>query len=116
MSTRSRACEFNSKAREIIKQRDQGCIFCRLGYMLPPEDEFYMETHRYQIMHFIPRSQGGLGIPENGAVGCLWHHNMMDNGNLENRADMLQIFEAYLRARHEGWSRSKLIYSKWRAR
>ena len=41
---------------------------------------------------------------------------MMDNGNLENRADMLQIFEAYLRARHEDWSRSRLIYSKWRAR
>lgn len=116
MSARSRACEFSEKARQAIKQRDKGCIFCRLGYMLPPEDEFYMETHRYQIMHFIPRSQGGLGIPENGAVGCLWHHNMMDNGNLENRADMLTIFEAYLRARHENWSRSKLIYSKWRAR
>ena len=113
MSKRSRACEFSARARERIKLRDGGCIFCKLGYMLPPEDEFYLSTHEDQVMHFIPRSQGGLGIPENGAVGCLWHHNMLDNGNRENREDMMVIFEAYLRARHEDWNKKKLVYSKW---
>lgn len=112
MSRRSRACEFPAKAREIIKKRDGGCIFCRLGYMLPPEDEFYLSTHRYQIMHFIPRSQGGLGIPENGAVGCLWHHDMLDNGKGGYREDMMIIFEAYLRARHENWDRKRIVYRK----
>lgn len=114
MSRRSKMCEFSPRAREEIKRRDGGCVFCRLGYMLPPEDEFILSTHRYQIMHFIPRSQGGLGIPENGAVGCLWHHNMLDNGNNGLRDDMLTIFEAYLRARHPDWDKSKLIYGKWR--
>lgn len=113
MSRRSRACEFSSEARKRIKERDGGCIFCRLGYMLPPEDEFYTSTHRYQIMHFIPRSQGGLGIPENGAVGCLWHHNMLDNGNDGLREDMLIIFEAYLRARCENWNKKNLTFDKW---
>lgn len=113
MSKRSRACEFSQKVREQIKERDQGCIFCRLGYMLPPEDEFMTMTGTYQIMHFIPRSHGGLGIPENGAVGCLWHHNMLDNGNRDNRDDMLILFEAYLRARHKDWDKKKLTYSKW---
>ena len=112
MSKRSRACEFGSRAREKVKQRDRGCIFCRLGYMPPPEDEFYLSTHSYQIMHFIPRSQGGLGIPENGAVGCLWHHNMLDNGNNGLRDDMLTIFEAYLRAWYDDWDKRGLIYDK----
>lgn len=114
MSRRSRKCEFSPKAREEIKKRDGGCIFCMLGYMLPPEDEFTLSTHWYQIMHYIPRSKGGLGIPENGAVGCLWHHNMLDNGNEGLREDMLTIFRVYLIARHEDWDPEKLIYNKWR--
>ncbi len=113
MSKRSRACEFSAEAREVIKERDGGCIFCRLEYMLPPEDEFTLSTNTYQIMHYIPRSAGGLGIPENGAVGCLWHHNMLDNGNEGLREDMLTIFEAYLRARHEGWDKRNLVYDKY---
>ena len=114
MSARSRACEFSEKARQQIKERDGGCIFCQLGYMLPPEDEFTLMTGTYQIMHFVPRSHGGLGIPEYGAMGCLWHHNMLDNGNRENRDDMLTIFEAYLRARCKDWDKEQLIYNKWR--
>ncbi len=116
MSKRSRACEFVTKSRRAIKRRDGGCIFCQLGYMLPPEDEFYLSTHNYQIMHYIPRSKGGLGIPENGAVGCLWHHNMLDNGNDGLRDDMLTIFEAYLRARYEDWDKRNLTYDKTKAK
>lgn len=81
--------------------------------MLPPEDEFTTTRNMLQIMHFIPRSQGGLGIPENLALGCIYHHNMLDNGNLGLHEDMMTIFEAYLRARHEGWDKNKLRYSKW---
>lgn len=82
--------------------------------MLPPEDEFTLMRGQTQIMHFVPRSQGGLGIPENGAVGCLWHHNMMDNGNLDNRDDMLLIFETWLKKHYEDWDKDKLKYKKWR--
>ena len=113
MSKRSRACDISDKVRKEVHARDGGCIFCRLGYMLPPEDEFTTTRNMLQIMHFIPRSQGGLGIPENLALGCVWHHNMLDNGNLGLHDDMMTIFEAYLRARHDGWNKEKLRYSKW---
>ena len=113
-SRRSKACDFTEKVKKQIRERDGGCIFCQLGYMLPPEDEFMMETHNLQTMHFIPRSQGGLGIPENGAVGCWWHHNMMDNGNLDNREDMLLIFETWLKKHYENWNKDDLKYNKWR--
>jgi len=65
------------------------------------------------IMHFIPRSQNGLGIPENGAVGCQWHHEMLDNGNKGNRQEMLDLFETYLKSKHPDWKREKLVYKKW---
>ena len=73
---------------------------------------WYALTMR-SIMHFIPRSAGGLGIPENGAVGCQWHHEMMDNGNSGRREEMLQIFEDHLRHSYPDWDRRKLVYKKW---
>jgi len=114
MSKRSRACEFSEKARQEIKKRDGGCIFCKQEYHLPPEDEFYIDTHSYDYMHFIPRSHGGLGIAQNGAIGCRWHHNMLDNGNKGRRREMLHIFEEYLKEHYAHWDRSKLVYDKWR--
>ena len=113
MSKRSKACNIPNKIRQQVKERDQGCIFCHLGYRLPPEDEFITTTGTPQIMHFIPRSQGGRGIPQNLAQGCVWHHNMLDNGNLGNRAEMLNLFEAYLRIYYPDWKREELIYNKW---
>ena len=112
-SKRTKACDISSKVRQQVQSRDQGCIFCQANYMMPPEDEFGTCRGMLQIMHYIPRSQGGLGIPENLAIGCVWHHNMMDNGNLGLREQMLMFFEEYLKARYEGWDREKLFYSKW---
>lgn len=114
MSKRSRACDITPKVRAKIHERDMGaCIFCRAGYMMPPEDEFATSRGMLQIMHFIPRSQGGLGIQENLAIGCIWHHNMMDNGNLGLREQMLIFFEEYLKAHYKDWNKDKLVYSKW---
>lgn len=114
MSKRSKACDITPKARSQVNARDMGaCIFCRAGYMMPPEDEFGTSRGMLQIMHYIPRSQGGLGIPENLAVGCVWHHNMMDNGNLGLREQMLIFFEEYLKAHYKDWDRDRLVYSKW---
>lgn len=66
------------------------------------------------IMHYIPRSKGGLGIPQNGAVGCQYHHEMMDNGNTGNRDEMLEIFKAHLQQHYPDWNEKDLVYNKWR--
>ena len=103
--------QFDAKTRKKIIARDRGeCIFCAKGYhmecasgALPGKD----------IMHFIPRSQMGLGIEQNGAVGCRYHHNLLDNGNKGLRQEMLVIFEDYLKFMYPDWDRDKLVYRKY---
>ena len=111
-SKQARAREFTPKAREEIIQRDLGrCIFCEKNYRM--EGATWLDKEVKSIMHYIPRSKNGLGIPQNGAVGCQWHHNMLDNGNCGNRQEMLEMFEEYLKSHYPDWDKSKLIYSKW---
>lgn len=66
------------------------------------------------IMHYIPRSKNGLGIEQNGAIGCQYHHEMLDNGASGRRQEMLVIFKNYLKAHYDNWNEDDLIYSKWR--
>lgn len=111
-SRQAKAREFNARARREIKERDHGeCIFCRMGYRMEGADRFAKEIK--SIMHYIPRSRNGLGIPENGAIGCQYHHEMMDNGNRGFREEMLGIFREYLRSHYQGWDEKELVYSKW---
>ena len=102
MSKRSKACEFSTKVRETIKERDGGCIFCRMyGYSgFPPT----------QIMHYVARSQGGLGSEKNGALGCVLHHQRLDNGM--NGLFMKEDFRNYLQSLYEGWNEKDLVYRK----
>ena len=79
---------------------------------MPPEEEFITTLAKPQIMHYIPRSQGGLGIPENLADGCAWHHMLLDNGK-DSRAEMMKFFEYYLRLHYPKWNKDKLTYNKW---
>lgn len=108
-SKRAKATDFDSKTRARIKQRDRNeCLFCRLGKYgvsdtrwLPP-----------QIMHYIPRSAGGLGIEENGVEGCQYHHNLMDNGNTGQREEMRADMRKYLKGLYPGWNEEMLYYRK----
>ena len=72
--------EFSQKERTAIRERDNyRCIFCQIGYEMQPTAVPEMDIT--DIMHYIPRSSMGLGIRQNGAVGCRYHHHMMDNGS-----------------------------------
>ena len=112
-SKQARAREFSPEARAEIIQRDHGeCIFCSMRYRM--EGSSWYSRELKSIMHYIPRAHNGLGIPQNGALGCQWHHDMMDHGtNHGNRAEMLSKFKEYLRSKYPDWDESKLIYSKW---
>ena len=111
MQKRARKAEFTAKTRRIIEVRDNGCIFCQMHYHM--EKAFEMDLSVFSIMHFIPRSAGGLGIEQNGAVGCQYHHDMLDNGNGGHREEMLELFEEYLSSIYDDWDKAKLKYNKW---
>ena len=64
----------------------------------------------FETMHYIPRSQGGLGIARNGAIGCKYHHMMLDNS--EHRAEMKEIFRGYLQGMYRDWNEDELVYHK----
>ena len=75
MTKRSQWCEFDKEERKYIKKRDgEKCIVCGAKGAL-------------QIMHiFLNRSHGGKGTRENGVLGCIRCHKILDNpiGTQEN--------------------------------
>ena len=107
-SKRAKACEISHKTKVTLWERDGGCIFCQMGYYPPAEPQVMFDA-----MHYIPRSKGGLGIPQNAAIGCRWHHEMMDNGNKGRRAEMLTYFRWYLAGKYEDWREGDLVYAKY---
>lgn len=111
-SKQARAREFSAKARREIKERDNNeCVFCKIGYCMEGANALSLQLK--SVMHFVPRAKGGLGIPQNGAVGCQWHHQMMDNGNQGRRKEMLNLFKNYLTKHYKDWDENKLTYNKW---
>ena len=111
-SKQARAKEFSPKVREVIKRRDGGCIFCRMNYQMDSINWF--DSQIMSIMHYIPRSKGGLGIEQNGALWCQYHHTMLDNGYQGRRAEMLEMFKGYLQNHYDNWNEEELYYRKWR--
>ena len=108
MHARTKALRFDRKTVEKIYKRDGGCIFCRIGYEMPDSPQMYI----FDVMHIVNRSQGGLGIEQNGVIGCRWHHNMMDNGNRGKRAEMLDYIRRYMKQIYPDWDEQKLYYKK----
>ena len=65
------------------------------------------------IMHIVPKSQGGLGIEQNGVLGCRYHHTLMDNGNEDLRGVMFEYIEKYMQNLYPGWNKENLVYHKY---
>lgn len=98
MHKRTKACAISKKTKEIVYERDGGrCIFC--GAPGLPE------------AHYIPRSHGGLGVPENIVTTCRLCHDKMDNSTA--RQQMLKKAAEHLRMIYPGWNEKKLVYDKW---
>ena len=111
MTGYTKLLEFKKEVRKEIIERDKMCIFCKMGYRMKDFNPNKMDCITHDIMHFIPRSKLGLGIPQNGAFGCRFHHHMLDNSKYRN--EMLPLFEKYLKNQYLNWDKSKLKYSKW---
>lgn len=112
MNKRTKALQFSKMTRQAIWDRDYGqCLFCNLDYHCTSTSQLAYEIK--DIMHFVPRSQGGLGVEGNGVIGCRYHHQMLDNGNVGLRNEMLAMMEEHLKTHYPGWNREELVYSKW---
>lgn len=99
MQKRTKAVAITPEVRQQVEERDgHCCIFCGR----PGRGE----------AHFVNRSQGGLGIPENIVTVCRPCHAAMDNGQATKL--YRQKAEEYLRSKYPDWDRSKLVYDKWR--
>ena len=97
-SRRTKACDISNEVRKIVRERDKdACIFC----------------HRYgsQVAHFIARSQGGLGIPENLVLACVKCHFSMDQ--TDKREEYKEKARKYLKSKYPNWKEEDLYYKKW---
>ena len=104
-------CEFPQKVREEIRARDGGCFFCMRGYHMEAVDRYGYSIP--EIMLIVPRSALGLGVKENGVLGCRYHHALMDNGNKGLHSEMIEMLEGYMCDLYPGWDRESVTYHKY---
>ena len=80
-SKRSKACDISEKVKEAVLKRDkEKCLFCNREAM--------------PNAHYIPRSQGGLGIEENIITLCVNCHRTYDQ--TIDRKSMAKFIKCYL--------------------
>ncbi|MGB8452762.1 MAG: hypothetical protein WCD89_10545 [Anaerocolumna sp.] len=111
MHKRTKQLQFNNATIRKIVERDQDCIFCKLGYSIEGADPFELQIK--DPMHIINKSQGGLGIEQNGALGCRYHHHLLDNGNKGLRQQMQESLKEYMKNLYPGWNPDNLVYKKY---
>ena len=102
----TKARDFDRKAKIAISERDSiggwpCCVFCGLAAPAPLA---------WSNAHFIARSQGGKGIPENGLTLCPACHRRYDQ--TEWREEMRGFFREYLQDCYPEWDEEKLYYMK----
>lgn len=104
-SNRAKACAISAKTKRAVAKRDSidgqcCCIICGSPYGRPEA-------------HYIPRSQGGLGVEENIATLCNDCHRKFDQGTAEERAEIGAMIEDYLKSCYRDWDKEKLVYRKY---
>lgn len=101
MSKRSKLCDISPSVRDLVMNRDKGCVVCGSRSALT-------------IAHvFINRSHGGLGVKENLCVLCIKCHHDYDNGFKEDSNRIKDHVQSYM---HKLYSIDiqSLKYNKWR--
>ena len=102
----TKAMGFDRKVKTAVSIRDSidgwpCCVFCGL----PAPSEL-----AWSNAHYIARSQGGLGVEENGLTLCPTCHKRYDQ--TAARDEMRGYFREYLSEHYENWSESTLLYKK----
>ena len=74
----------------------------------------YCGSPRYlEIAHYVPRSRGGMGVPENLAVLCTKCHRALDNGSdISLARDIKEVFRFWLAFNYPNWNEEGVTYRK----
>lgn len=112
MNKRTKALQFDRKTALKIIDRDNGCLFCKLYYHM--DKSLSADRSVFDIMHVINKSQGGMGVEQNGVQGCRYHHGLLDNGNRGLREEMVQMLKGYLINLYPDWTEESVTYNKWK--
>lgn len=110
MNKRTKELQFSSQTKQELMERDKGCFFCQRGlHMIGslPDDRT-----SHDVMHIVNKSQGGLGVIQNGVIGCRWHHTLLDNS--EYNTELRKVAEDYLKILYPGWTRDSVTYKKYK--
>ena len=92
-SKMSRATDISPKVRKEVRERDKYCVICGK----PGTD----------LMHYIPRSRGGLGIAMNLVLGCHECHMKQHSSDPE----IMYTMRDYLIYQYgDEWNSTCLIY------
>lgn len=101
VSKMAKACDISQETKEVVWERDNHkCIFC--GKHVPVG---------CANSHYIPRSQGGLGIEQNIVTACPECHHEQDNG-LNTEYYELKT-KRYLQSHYGDLLEINLIYKKY---
>jgi 5-methylcytosine-specific restriction endonuclease McrA len=102
-SARTKACDISPKVRQAVGDRDGWiCILC--------------ERPGIPNGHYLPRSDGGLGIVENVVTLCPECHRLYDNGydkDVNVREKMGAKIRVYLEEQYPGFPDEKRLYHKY---
>ncbi len=111
MNKRTKQLQFSKATVIKIFERDEDCVFCKMGYSTEGADSF--DLYIKDPMHVINKSKGGLGVVQNGAKGCRYHHHLFDNGNQGLRQQMLEDLKQYMISLYPDWNPDNLVYKKY---
>lgn len=101
--TQTKKTDIPTKTKVLVWERDRHkCIFCGE----------YVDWN-YACCHYIPRSAGGLGIPQNIFTACEKCHSKQDNGF--NTIEMTKKAGEYLKNIYgKEWNEEELIFKKYK--
>lgn len=98
MSERKKNTDIDSRSRNEVHERDRRrCVYC--GRTDKP----------IELAHFISRTQGGKGVPQNLISLCIDCHRSFDGAG---RNDMRDFLADYLKSHYPGWNEQDQIFRK----